>query len=100
MVLRSTTRLRPLPARLGRHSSSGGHSNGRGHPVMVTVRQATILDPITEGVSLAAEGEEFGRRVESRTLGWDLDLYYQAVRWQAICQRYGAEMKRLAALVG
>src|SRR3990167_863851 len=99
MVLRSTTRLRPLPARLGRHSSSGGHSNGRGHPVMVTVRQATILDPITEGVSLAAEGEEFGRRVESRTLGWDLDLYYEAVRWQAKCAAYRAELRDLAEML-
>jgi len=97
---RTLTPLRPSPARLGRYSSSGGHSNGRGHPLTVTVRTATILDPVLEGVSLAAEGAEFGRRVESRTLGWDLDLYHEAVRWQAICQRYGAEMKRLAALVG
>src|SRR3990167_3148927 len=90
--------LLPLPAVLSRRSASQG--NGRGPPLTVTVRTATILDPVLEAVSLAAEGEEFGRRVESRTLGWDLDLYHEAVRWQAICQRYGAEMKRLAALVG
>jgi hypothetical protein len=66
----------------------------------VTVRTATILDPLLEGVALAAEGSEFGRRVESRAMAWDLDLYREAVRFQAICEQYGAELKRLAALVG
>lgn len=73
---------------------------GRGKPTTVTVRTRTVLDPILEGVCLADEGAEFGRRVEVASLGWDLQLHRDAIRWQARATRYGAEMRRLARLVG
>jgi hypothetical protein len=94
-----TAAASPSPV-LGRRSASQGHSSARRRPLTVTVRTATILDPLLEGVSLAAEGSEFGRRVEARSLGWDLDLYNDALRFQARCDDYAVEMRRLAALVG
>lgn len=100
MAVQPRTQLQPSPAVLGRLASPQGHSNWRGIPRTVMVRTRTILEPVLEGIVLADEGAEFGRRVEVRAFGWDLPLHREAVRWQARCERYGAELRRLARLVG
>jgi hypothetical protein len=74
--------------------------NGRGHPVTVTVRTHTILEPVLEGIALAEEGVAFGLLTEARAFPYDAPLHQAAVRFQARCRDYGAELRRLAALVG